>query len=45
MAGIDCANLECKNPLCDCDPCNCTEEDPCACCLVWDGEKVVQKGD
>ena len=38
MAGIDCINEECKNPLCDCDPCDCTEDDPCSCCLVWDGE-------
>ena len=38
MAGMDCVNEECKNPLCDCDPCYCTEDDPCTCCLVWDGE-------
>ena len=40
MAGMDCVNEECKNPLCDCDPCYCTEEDQCGCCLVWDGESV-----
>lgn len=38
MAGIDCINEECKNPLCDCDPCDCSQENPCTCCLVWDGE-------
>ena len=38
MAGIDCINEECKNPLCDCDPCDCTEETPCICCEMWDGE-------
>ena len=32
MVGIDCGNLECENPLCDCDPCNCTVESPCKCC-------------
>ena len=42
MVGIDCANLECKNPLCDCDPCMCTEEEPCLCCHMWDGESIVQ---
>ena len=31
MAGIDCMNEHCVNPLCDCDPCECTEEDPCGC--------------
>lgn len=38
MTGIDCINDECKNPLCDCDPCDCSEENPCICCLQWDGE-------
>ena len=38
MAGPDCINEECKNPLCDCDPCDCTEEALCTCCHVWDGE-------
>ena len=42
MVGIDCANLECTNPLCDCDPCMCTEEEPCPCCIMWDGESIVQ---
>ena len=42
MVGIDCANQECKNPLCDCDPCMCTEEEPCVCCHMWDGESIVQ---
>ena len=42
MVGIDCANLECKNPLCDCDPCMCTEKEPCLCCHMWDGESIVQ---
>ena len=32
MAGIDCNNDECKNPLCVCDPCECTAEDLCVCC-------------
>ena len=38
MAGIDCFNEDCKNPLCDCDPCECTVETPCVCCEMWDGE-------
>ena len=33
MVGIDCGNTECENPLCTCDPCNCTEDDPCSCCI------------
>jgi len=32
MVGIDCANENCKNPLCNCDPCVCTEEILCKCC-------------
>ena len=32
MVGIDCNNVGCINPLCTCDPCNCTEEVPCECC-------------
>ena len=32
MTGIDCNNDECNNPLCICDPCECTEVDPCICC-------------
>ena len=38
MSGIDCFNEDCKNPLCDCDPCECTVETPCVCCEMWDGE-------
>ena len=38
MAGPDCVNEKCKNPLCDCDPCDCTEESFCTCCHMWDGE-------
>ena len=37
MAGIDCHNEECVNPLCDCDPCDCTEDDLCVCCRMLDG--------
>jgi hypothetical protein len=33
MIGIDCGNSECVNPLCDCDVCECTENDPCPCCV------------
>lgn len=33
MVGIDCNNEECLNPHCTCDPCDCTEEDPCHCCI------------
>lgn len=32
MVGIDCANEDCVNPLCQCDPCNCNSKDRCACC-------------
>ena len=32
MVGIDCNNVECVNPYCHCDPCECTEENPCECC-------------
>ena len=31
--GIDCNNEECVNPYCTCDPCDCTEDDPCHCCI------------
>ena len=31
--GIDCNNKECLNPYCTCDPCDCTEDDPCHCCI------------
>jgi len=33
MVGVDCNNEECANPQCTCDPCNCTEDDPCHCCI------------
>ena len=33
MVGIDCGNTECENPLCTCDPCDCTEDDSCSCCI------------
>jgi len=36
MVGVDCNNLECANPLCTCDPCDCTEENPCKCCVKQD---------
>jgi len=42
MVGIDCVNEDCTNPLCDCDPCLCTKQDPCACCIMWNGESIVQ---
>lgn len=29
----DCGNYECPNPLCNCDPCVCTEENPCVHCI------------
>ena len=32
MVGVDCNNIDCINPLCQCDPCDCTEEVPCKCC-------------
>ena len=32
MVGIDCNNVECVNPHCTCDPCDCTVEKPCECC-------------
>jgi hypothetical protein len=28
-----CQNEECVNPDCDCDPCVCTEADPCHHCV------------
>lgn len=28
-----CDNDQCVNPECDCDPCVCTEEDPCVHCV------------
>ena len=31
--GIDCGNEECINPQCTCDVCECTEEEPCPCCI------------
>ena len=40
MAGPDCVNEKCKNPLCDCDPCDCTEESFCICCHMWNGEST-----
>ena len=33
MVGIDCNNTECENELCDCDPCMCTQQEPCPCCI------------
>ena len=24
---------ECENPYCSCDPCECTEDDLCLCCI------------
>jgi hypothetical protein len=33
MVGTDCNNEECLKPDCTCDPCHCTEEDPCSCCI------------
>jgi len=33
MVSIDCNNVKCENPLCTCDPCECTEKDPCPCCV------------
>ena len=36
MVGVDCNNLECANPRCTCDPCDCTEENPCKCCVKQD---------
>ena len=32
MVGVDCNNEVCINPLCSCDPCECTQEKPCVCC-------------
>ena len=29
----DCNNQECANPNCTCDPCDCTEDNPCSCCI------------
>ena len=28
-----CTNEDCENPLCDCDPCYCKEDDECPCCI------------
>ena len=28
-----CTNQKCKNPECNCDPCECTEENPCVHCV------------
>ena len=33
MVGTDCNNIECMNPYCQCDPCECKENDPCPCCV------------
>jgi hypothetical protein len=33
MTGIDCGNSECVNPYCDCEVCECSENDPCPCCV------------
>ena len=30
---VNCGNEECVNPQCTCDACECTEEDPCPCCI------------
>ncbi len=36
---MGCTNDECENPLCDCENldagtlCDCTESDPCVCCI------------
>jgi len=36
---MGCSNEECDNPLCDCENlaagiiCDCTEENPCSCCI------------
>ena len=29
----DCNNEECISPFCQCDPCECTKENPCKCCI------------
>ena len=29
----DCTNEYCVNPACDCDPCECTADAPCECCI------------
>jgi len=42
MVEIDSVNEKCTNPLCDCNPCLCTEQDLCACCIIWDGGAIVQ---
>jgi len=36
MVGIDCANEECTNPLCDCDPCAVYKARPL--CLLYNVE-------
>ena len=28
-----CTNEKCNNPECMCDPCECTEENQCECCI------------
>ena len=33
MTEISCNNDECENPLCTCDPCECTEKNLCPCCI------------
>lgn len=30
---MTCTNEKCKNPECNCDPCKCTEENPCVHCV------------
>ena len=31
-----CTNEHCENQNCTCDPCECTVESPCDCCLSLD---------
>ncbi len=33
MSEVKCINDECENPYCSCDPCECTEDDLCLCCI------------
>ena len=33
MSEVKCSNDECENPYCSCDPCECTEDDLCVCCI------------
>ena len=35
-----CSNSFCDNPDCDCDPCVCSDEQPCPCCDEF-GEVVA----